>query len=238
MLRPEDRARISAEVCSAIPFFSAGLRSAQIDRRRRGCTPACPANPGSLPGYAGVVTLQENPARHSTEIGDEGNDVSALFDDIYGELRRLAQRYMHRERPGHMLQATALVHEAFLRLAQGKRREYRDQRHFRATAARVIRHVLVNHAVAQRTKKRNANRVTLHDSFAITKSKQLDMIALDEALSRLASVDERQCRIVEMRFFGGLTLAEIAEELSIGTRTVSSDWALAKAWLALHLEEG
>lgn len=167
----------------------------------------------------------------------DARSVEDLFGQIYEELHALAERSLRRERSGHTLQATALVHEAYVRLSSDRRRDYRDLRHFRATASRVIRHVLIDHAIRGSADKRGggAQRITLHDGVALGTEEQFDLVVLDEALSQLAEIAPRQARVVELRFFGGLSIAEIAEELDCSKRTVDGDWAFARAWLGRKL---
>lgn len=169
----------------------------------------------------------------------DGNSMEDLFGEIYEELHELADRCLRRERSGHTLQATALVHEAYVRLSADRTRDYQDLRHFRATAARVIRNVLIDHAIRVKADKRGGalRRVTLHDGEALGSgtSDELDLRVLDEALTKLAEVAARPARVVELRFFGGLSIAEIAEEIDCSKRTVDGDWAFARAWLGRKL---
>lgn len=170
-----------------------------------------------------------------SEHGDA--EFRALFEEIYSELHAIAERHARRNRPDHTLQATALVHEAYVKLSQRPRRVYRDLIHFRATAARAIRHILVNHEKARRTKKRGGGmqRIALDERVVGSSETDLDLLALDDALSQLAEIDDRQCRVVELRYFGGLTVSEIAAELELSTRTIEGDWATARAWLSWRL---
>jgi RNA polymerase sigma factor (TIGR02999 family) len=167
--------------------------------------------------------------------------TSALFALLYQELHALAQGYLRRERPWHTLQATALVHEAYVQLSRGGERPWQERDHFLATAACAIRRVLVNHAEAHRSQKRGggAPKVSLDDAVELAAPKTtVDVLALDEALARLEQLDARQCRIVELRFFGGLAIDEIARLLGVSARTVDGDWAMAKAWLQAELGPG
>jgi RNA polymerase sigma factor (TIGR02999 family) len=151
---------------------------------------------------------------------------------MYDELRRLAHHYMRRERPGHTLQTTALVNEAYVRLAGVDRTPARDRAHVFALAATMMRRILVDHARAHARDKRGGGvSVTSLDGIDIGPGSGVDVVALDEALERLARMDPQQAKIVELRFFGGLTIAETAEELGISAGTVKRDWAIAKAWL-------
>jgi RNA polymerase sigma-70 factor, ECF subfamily len=156
-----------------------------------------------------------------------------LFPLVYHELRRVAARYLRRERIGHTLEATALVHEAYLRLVDQKRTEWQDRSHFFAVSARIMRQILVDHARGKLADKRGGYRqkITLDNVVIVGWQKPAELIALDEALTRLESCDPRQSRIVEMRFFAGLTEEEIAGILGVSTRTVKRDWNVARAWL-------
>jgi RNA polymerase sigma factor (TIGR02999 family) len=171
-----------------------------------------------------------------------GGDLAAL-DELtplcYQELRRLAQRHMRRERMGHTLQTSALVNEAFLRLTDWENVEWQNRAQFFAMAARIMRNVLVDFARARRQAKRGGDvpRVSLATAAHIAQSRSADIIALDEALGALATLSERQSRVVELRFFGGLTIEEIAEVLKVSTGTVRRDWSLARAWLYRELSE-
>jgi RNA polymerase sigma-70 factor, ECF subfamily len=167
--------------------------------------------------------------------------TSALFALLYQELHSLAEGYLRRERPWHTLQATALVHEAWLHLTRDGERPWQHRDHFVATAARAIRRVLVNHAEAHRAVKRGggALRISLDDADELAAdAPAVDMLALDEALQRLERLDARQCRVVELRFFGGLSIEEIARVLAVSPRTIDGDWAMARAWLQVELASG
>jgi RNA polymerase sigma factor (TIGR02999 family) len=164
------------------------------------------------------------------------NQAGALFERLYNELRRLAERYLDGERKGHTLQPTALVHEAYLRLAAASA-EWAEPARFRALAAHVMRNVLVDHAAARKAEKRGGGcRVVSLDSDAPSApTDELDVQALDEAIKRLMALDERKARVVELRFFGGLTAEESARELNVSISTVEADWRMAKAWLRSEL---
>lgn len=159
---------------------------------------------------------------------------------VYGELRRVADRFLRHERPGHTLQATALVHEAYLRLIDQREVNWRNHAHFVGVAANMMRRILVNHAEARAAEKRGggAERLTLDSVVLAFEEKNIDAIAVDAALSRLAASDERAARIVELRFFGGLTNAEIAEVLASSERTIEREYAFARAWLRRELKAG
>lgn len=158
---------------------------------------------------------------------------SRLIPQVYAELRRLAARYMQNERRNHTLQPTALVNEAYVRLVQQPEVAWQGRAHFFAVAAQVMRHVLVDHARARRAGKRGGaqHQITLTDGAMIQQSQPIDVIALHEAMERLAAIDARQSRIVELRFFGGLSIEEIAQILEVSERTVKRDWNMARAWL-------
>jgi len=157
---------------------------------------------------------------------------------VYDELRRLAAAYMRRERPGQTLQATALVHEAYLRLA-GAGTPWKNKQHFFGIAARSMRQILVERARARGAQKRWAglDRVSLSDSLAIAASEEAMLPALDEALERLEAIDAEQARIVELRFFAGLSVEETADALAMSPATVKRRWSLARAWLFRELSE-
>jgi RNA polymerase sigma factor (TIGR02999 family) len=151
---------------------------------------------------------------------------------VYEELKRLAASYMRRERPDHTLQSTALVHEAFIRLMGQERIEWQDRAHFFGVAAHMMRRILVDHARRAKAVKRDAgHNITLDDSIADPATLSLDVLRVNDALHELAAIDPRQARIVEMRFFVGLTIDETAEVLGISAATVSREWMLARAWL-------
>jgi RNA polymerase sigma factor (TIGR02999 family) len=165
-----------------------------------------------------------------------GQDRSArerLMPLVYEELRRLAHHYMRGERPNHTLQTTGLVNEVYLRLAGLDRMEWRDRTHFMAMAATLMRRILVDYARERRSDKRggNVSITSISDHDPAAPERHIDLIALDQALTRLAGFDPQQTRIVEMRFFGGLTVEETAEVLSLSPTTVKREWASARAWL-------
>jgi len=167
----------------------------------------------------------------------DGRAMGELIPLVYHELRALADIYLRGDRSGHTLQPTALVHEAFLRLVDETAVSRMDRTHFFAIAARVMRRVLVDHARARATDKRGGafHRVTLHAEVAVTADAEVDLMTLDDALGRLAELDERLCRVVELRFFGRLTIEETASVLGVSKRSVDSDWELARAWLHREL---
>jgi RNA polymerase sigma factor (TIGR02999 family) len=163
----------------------------------------------------------------------------ALVPIVYEELRRLAHHYMRGERTGHTLQTTALVNEAYMRLAGIDALQWRDRKHFFAMAATLMRRVLVDYARQRARDKRGAGiSVTSLDENVIAPMSAVDVVALDDALERLAAVDPRQSRIVELRFFAGLSVEETAEALGVSEATVKRDWATAKLWLYNELTTG
>ena len=161
-----------------------------------------------------------------------------LMPLVYDELRRIAARYISRERPGQTLQATALVNEAYLRLAAERPREFANKTHFLAIAALSMRQILVQRARSRAALKRGGapQRVTLGDAHGGSVSPDIDVLALDEALSKLATLDPEQAQIVELRYFGGLTVEETADVLGLSPATVKRHWAMARAWLKQTLE--
>lgn len=170
----------------------------------------------------------------------DGNAEAAdrLFPLVYDQLRELAARYMQRERAEHTLQPTALVHEAYLKLIAGQAVDACDRSHFIGIAARAMRQILVDYARSRAAAKRDGGRmITLADDVAATDGRSpVELIMIDRALERLAEVDERQSRVVELRFFGGLGIAETAEVLGVSPATVKRDWVVAKGWLQRELE--
>ena len=166
--------------------------------------------------------------------------LTELTPLVYNELRGLANHYLRSERPDHTLQPTGLVHEAYLRLIDQTSVRWQNRAHFFGIAANLMRQILVNHALSHRAAKRGgtAVKITLDEAVAVAKQQDLDLVELDEALSRLATLDSQQSRIVELRFFGGLTIEETAEVLRISPATVKREWATAKAWLHCSLTTG
>jgi RNA polymerase sigma-70 factor (ECF subfamily) len=176
---------------------------------------------------------------HAWSNGDQ-SAIQALTPIVYGELHRLARYYMRRERAGHSLQATALVNEAYLRLADYTRMRWQDRAHFFAVSAQVMRRILVEHARRHNVKRgRGVQHVSLDDVVVVAQGGEADtdLVALDEALVTLARIDPRKAQIVEMRFFGGLTVEEIGDVLKVSTGTIKRDWRAAKAWLYRELSD-
>ncbi len=164
------------------------------------------------------------------------NDLLPL---VYNELRRIAGAYMRRERSNHTLQATALVHEAYLQLVDQTRVDWKNRAHFFGVAAQLMRRILVEHARAHHAQKRggDASKLSLEEAINYFPQKEMTLVALDDALKQLEELDPRQSRIVELRFFGGLTTEEVAEVIGISTATVEREWRSARAWLHSQLAE-
>jgi RNA polymerase sigma-70 factor (ECF subfamily) len=170
--------------------------------------------------------------------GDQ-NALKGLTPIVYEELRRLAHYYMERERPGHTLQTTALVNEAYMRLVDYKRMQWQNRAHFFAISAQVMRRILVDHARSHNVKRgAGLQRVSLEESAAVAGDREEDLVALDDALNALARLDPRKVQIIEMRFFGGLSVEETAEVLKVSPATVKRDWSIAKFWLYRELGGG
>jgi len=170
--------------------------------------------------------------------GDEGA-LPRLMPVVYDELRRLAASYMRRERPDHTLQATALLNEAYLRLIDQTRVAWQGRAHFFGIAARMMRRILMDHARQHRAVKRGSGgrKLPLEDALEEPVRQNVDLLALDEALTRLEDLDPRQGRVVELRFFAGLEVNEVAEVLAISPATVKRDWAVARAWLHREISQ-
>ena len=185
-------------------------------------------------GTPGQVTqLLKNWTKGDVEAREE------VFELVYNELRKLASSYLRRERSDHTLQATALVHEAYLRMVESDSANFESRQYFFATAAQQMRRILVDHARAHLTAKRGSGfaKVELTDAVAMSRDQPSDLLALDESLSRLAAIDPQQGRIVDLRIFAGLSVEETAAILNISTATVKRDWAHAKAWLARQIHK-
>jgi|ERR1017187_7598376 RNA polymerase sigma factor (TIGR02999 family) len=165
--------------------------------------------------------------------GGDREAEAQLIPVVYAELRRLASLCLNRERRDHTLEPNALVHEAFLRMTHEKQPLWQNRAHFFGVSARLMRQILVDYARSHRTRKRGGaqEKLSLDAALAFTPEKSTEVVMLDEALDRLSEQDERQARIVEMRFFGGLTMEEIAEVLELSSKTVKRDWTMARAWL-------
>lgn len=206
-------------------------------------------HPGSGPGPKGggdlPVELRHEVTRLLHEMaeasGDPGKElVTQLLPLVYDDLRRLAQAKMNRE-PGNVsLEPTALAHETFMRLVDHSRVDWRGKSHFMAVAAQAMRRILVDHARSRKRLKRGGSRqrVDLSSGVAATGPSEVDLLALDDALEKLAEIDPRQAKVIELRFFGGLSVDEVAEALGVSKRTVEGDWTMARAWLRRELAEG
>ena len=170
--------------------------------------------------------------------GDE-SAPGKLFPLVYAELKRTARRFMRKETPGHTLQATALVNEAYLRLVDQQRVNWQNRAHFYAIAAQMMRRILVDHARSHAREKRGgaAGKISLDEVATVSDERAAELLALEEALQSLAQVDERRSKVVELRFFGGLSNTEIAEVLKIAPNTVIRDWNMARAWLYRELQK-
>jgi RNA polymerase sigma factor (TIGR02999 family) len=187
------------------------------------------------------------PAESVTELiaqwqGGNQEALQALIPVVYQELRALAHHYLRAERPGHTLQSTALVHEAYLRLVDQSPVQIQNRAHFVGIAAKLMRQILVDYARRRRAAKRGPEcKVELDKSFEgfdVAQEQGVDVLALDDALTQLSRRDAQQGRIVEMRFFGGLTVGETAEALDVSAATVKRDWTMAKAWLTREMQRG
>jgi RNA polymerase sigma factor (TIGR02999 family) len=205
----------------------------------------------SLPPSCGILAaLIEGPVvtalsqKQITELlvawgNGDSSALEKLTPLVYHELHRLARRYMGRERPGHTLQTSALVNEAYIRLIDWKNVEWRSRAHFFAVSAQVMRRILVDFARSRGYAKRGgrAHQVSFEEAMIVSEQRGEDLVALDEALNALAQLDGRQSRVVELKFFGGLNLDEIAEVLEVSVGTVRRDWSLARAWLHRELSK-
>lgn len=181
-------------------------------------------------------------AKDVTVLLDQINkgDSSApeeLLPLVYDELRKLAGGYLKNERPDHTLQATALVHEAYLRLVDWQNTSWQNRAHFFAVAAQIMRNILVDHARKKKAEIHGGNlqKLALDEAISFSQEKEVDLVDLDDALQELAKLDERQSKIVELRFFAGLTIEETAHAIGVSTMTVSREWNFAKAWLYRRL---
>jgi RNA polymerase sigma factor (TIGR02999 family) len=170
----------------------------------------------------------------------EQDALEKLIPLVYNELHRLAHRYMDRERREHTLQSTALVHEAYERLIDLKGVSWQNRAHFFAVSAQLMRRILVDYARSRRFSKRGGEwrQVPLNEAVAVFRDRRTDIVALDDALRALAGIDPRKSRVVEIRFFGGLSIKETAEVLNVSQETVLRDWRLAKVWLLRQLSQG
>ena len=165
--------------------------------------------------------------------------LDKLMPLVYEELRRMAKRHMDRQNPGHTLQTTALIHEAYLRLIDQKETRWQNRAHFFAVAATAMRHILVDYARTRQAAKRGGEAVvvSLDEAAAASDERAAELVALDDALEGLAAFDRRKCRVVELRYFGGLSVEETAEVLKVSRETVARDWRLARTWLLRELSK-
>lgn len=199
----------------------------------------------SNPDAGAIMTTAASAPQEVTQMlldwskGDQ-QALARLIPVVYGELRRLASRNLRRERADHTLQTTALIHEAYLKLVEQRNVRWQNRAHFFGIAAQLMRRVLIDHARTRHRVKRGgaAMRVPLEEVVIAAEGLNINLVSLDEALTRLAAVDPRQGRIVELRFFGGLSVEETAEVLRVSAATVKNDWSVAKAWLHRELLRG
>ena len=190
------------------------------------------------------MTTPASPQPEVTQLlsawrGGEPGALERLIPILQPELHRLAHHYMSRERPGHTLQTTALIDDAYVQLADSGQAGWQNRAHFFAAAAQLMRRIMVDHARQRQALKRGggAIRVTLDEAAAVTQTRASELLALDEALEKLATFDQRKAQVVELRYFGGLTMEEIADVLKIHVNTVTRDWTAARAWLLAALSE-
>lgn len=193
---------------------------------------------------AGMGAVEREPANEVTQLlqdwrGGNRDAFDALLPIVYKELHRLAHFQLRSERVGHSLQSTALVHEAYLRLVGTNPPKWESRTHFFGVAARLMRQILVDYARRHGAAKRGGNvcKVTLQDAMVTPNGTDVDIVALDDALRELAKIDERQSRVVELRFFAGLSLEEISQALDVAPATVQRDWTAARAWLHRELSK-
>jgi RNA polymerase sigma factor (TIGR02999 family) len=191
--------------------------------------------PSTMPPTADQITQ----LLQSWSQGDQ-NAAEKLMPIVYGELHRLAQRYMSDERPGHILQTTALVNEAYVRLVDSAHANWESRTHFFGVCAQVMRRILVDWARSRQALKRGGEErvLDLREALAVAKQPGTDLVAIDDALIALAAFDLRKGQVVELRFFGGLSVKETAEVLKVSPETVQRDWKLAKSWLQRELSRG
>tara|TARA_R110002073_G_scaffold154287_7_gene309381 strand:+ start:21051 stop:21626 length:576 start_codon:yes stop_codon:yes gene_type:complete len=172
-------------------------------------------------------------------VDGDPNAADQLADVVYDRMRNLAGYLLRGESPGHTLQPTALVNEAYLRLVDQSRVDWRGKSHFFAIGAKMMRRILVDHARGKKRQKRGGERqrIELDDNLCVSSRKDEDVLAVEEALTKLAALDPRQAQIVELRFYGGLTMEEVAESLGVSKRTVESDWTMLRAWMRRELSD-
>lgn len=235
-------------IVSAPAFPPFGGASTDERRPTRRCSsyhvaPSAQSAPSHTPRLQRPMSDTDPNLTHLLRASASGerHDLDALMAAIYNDLHRLARAHMSRERGDHTLQPTALVNEAYLKLIDQRNTDWKDRVHFFAVASRIIRRILVDHAREKHALKRGGGageRVSMESvEGAASPVAGVDVIALDEALAELAEIDERQAKVVELRFFGGLTVPEIAELLAVAPRSVDRDWQAAKAWLYCRLSD-
>jgi RNA polymerase sigma factor (TIGR02999 family) len=170
----------------------------------------------------------------------DGEALQELMPLVYEELRRMAKRYMFSQPSGHTLQTTALIHEAYLKLADNPEKRWQNRAHFFAVAARAMRHILVDYSRSRQTEKRGGGMtfVSIDDVAVLSWDRASEIVAINEALDELTALDERKGRVVELRYFGGLTVDETAKVLKVSVETVQRDWRFSKSWLMRNLTEG
>lgn len=193
-----------------------------------------PSQVSSPEAGSSYVSDSSSPPRAATELPQQADELMML---VYDELHNLAQRYLRREAEGHTLQPTALVNEAYLRLVDQTRVDWQGRTHFFAVGAKIMHRLLIDHGRNKKRAKRGGGwlRITLAPELAPLDGAELDILAVHEAIEKLSALDERQARLVELRFFSGLSMGEIAEVLGVSKRTAEGDWTHARAWLKRHL---
>jgi len=196
--------------------------------------PPYPRDPGAIKPPAQPPSLEPRPA---SLPGDAGNELGDLYAAVYQELRRVAHRHLGAEQTGHTLGTTGLVHEAYLELSRLERIQWHGRAYVLAAASQAMRRILIDYAVARRAQKRGGGEIAepLDDAVAMAMTRSDDLLALDEALERLATMDERSARVVECRFYGGMSVEETAEALGTSPATVKRDWTMARAFLNREL---
>ena len=236
---PEHSLGENRELRKAAPVLKFGLRGYVFRMLTRGPNTGYSSRPIAVGSSAGAFGVDRDSSNAVTELlvrwreGDR-EALEALMPMVYGELRRLANHYLRRERSDHTLQSTALVHEAYLRLAGPNAPQWQNRAHFFGIAARIMRQILVEHARAHNAAKRGgtgAYKLTRDEALDLANETDVDLVALDGALNRLCELDPQQSRIIELRFFAGLTIEDTSEVLGISPATVKRDWTSARAWL-------
>ncbi len=230
---------------SRAPYGRAGLLPAVVQRaspfRSRAVTSSptpAPADPRDAESHTASTASAHDVTRLLSALQDgQTGAADQLVPLVYAELHDLAVHYMRGERADHTLQPTALVHEAYMRLVDQRNASWKNRSHFFGIAAQAMRRILVDHARRKRaTKREGGDRVTLDESVAEAPQRSVDLIALDDALLKLAALDPRQARVVELRFFGGLDIEQTAESLGISPATVKRDWTFARAFLQREMD--